>query len=75
MLKPRFDPFRFTRPIGPTQTERHQMIADLAYRRAQGRGFNPGNELADWLAAEREIDFELSARYLSNEGWVHRTKS
>jgi Protein of unknown function (DUF2934) len=75
VLKPRFDPFRFTRPIAPTQAERHRMIADLAFRRSEQRGFVPGSELEDWLAAEREIDFELSARYLSNDGWIHRTNS
>jgi Protein of unknown function (DUF2934) len=36
--------------------ERHQMIAEAAYMIAERRGFAPGNELADWLAAEREVN-------------------
>jgi hypothetical protein len=66
MLKPRFDPFRFSRPSGPTQEQRRQMIADAAYRRAQLRGFAPGEEVQDWLAAEAEVDFALSSQYLKN---------
>jgi hypothetical protein len=31
------------------------MIAERAYYRAEKRGFVPGYELEDWLAAEREI--------------------
>ena len=34
-------------------------ISWLAYFRALNRGFAPGNELADWLAAEVEVDAEL----------------
>lgn len=34
---------------------REQMIAEAAYYRAQERGFTPGRELDDWLAAEAEI--------------------
>ena len=36
--------------------ERHRRISELAYYRAQQRGFEPGYEEEDWLAAEREID-------------------
>jgi transcription initiation factor TFIIIB Brf1 subunit/transcription initiation factor TFIIB len=36
--------------------ERHRRIAELAYRYAQQRGFAPGYEEEDWLAAEREIE-------------------
>ena len=35
--------------------ERWEMIAAAAYFRAEKRGFAPGNEIDDWLAAEREI--------------------
>jgi hypothetical protein len=66
MLKPRFDPFRFSRPNGPTQQQRRQMIADVAYRRAEKRGFCSGKELEDWLAAEAEVDFALSFQYVKN---------
>jgi hypothetical protein len=31
-------------------------IAERAYFKAQRRGFAPGHELEDWLAAERELD-------------------
>ena len=37
-------------------TMRHEQIACLAYYKAQQRGFQGGNELDDWLAAERELD-------------------
>lgn len=37
----------------PDQTRR-QRIAERAYRRAEGRGFAPGQELDDWLAAEAD---------------------
>ena len=36
------------------------MIADAAYFRAQQRGFEPGKELDDWLAAEAEVAEQLS---------------
>lgn len=32
-----------------------QMITIAAYYRAERRGFSPGQELDDWLDAEREI--------------------
>jgi len=37
-------------------------ISEAAYRLAQERGFAPGAELQDWLAAEREIDATELAR-------------
>ena len=39
--------------------ERHEMIATAAYFRAAGRGFAAGDPVADWLAAEREIQEQL----------------
>jgi hypothetical protein len=33
---------------------RHRRIAERAYGRAERRGFAPGGELDDWLAAEAE---------------------
>lgn len=39
-----------------TVAERHKMIAETAYLIAERRGFVPGHELSDWLAAEREVD-------------------
>jgi len=35
---------------------RHAMIAESAYLRAERRGFAPGRETEDWLAAEAEVD-------------------
>jgi hypothetical protein len=42
---------------------RHDMIAVAAYHRSADRGFAPGHELEDWLAAESEVDATLRARY------------
>lgn len=41
--------------------ERHASIAEAAYFKSKQRGFTPGSELADWLAAEQEIDQRLRA--------------
>jgi len=35
---------------------RRAMIAEGAYLRAERRGFAPGYETEDWLAAEAEVD-------------------
>jgi hypothetical protein len=37
------------------EASRHERIARGAYYRAEARGFTPGQELDDWLAAEREL--------------------
>jgi hypothetical protein len=52
--------------VTATHLERHEIpsfsesrearIAEAAYWRAERRGFVPGQELDDWLAAEREVD-------------------
>jgi hypothetical protein len=39
--------------------QRLQMIEFAAYLRAEQRGFLPGYEAADWLAAEMEVDLKL----------------
>jgi hypothetical protein len=39
-----------------TPEARHAMIAEKAYLRAERRGFTPGREADDWLAAEAEVD-------------------
>jgi len=36
--------------------DRRAMIAEAAYLRAEQRGFAPGHEAEDWLAAEVEVD-------------------
>lgn len=38
---------------------RHELIAREAYYRAEARGFTPGAELDDWLAAEAQVDAGL----------------
>jgi hypothetical protein len=47
----------YSKFVDPTQ--RAALIARAAYFRAQNRGFAPGHEQADWLAAEAEVDAEL----------------
>lgn len=39
----------------PSQSDLQRWIAEAAYYRAESRGFQPGNETQDWLAAEAEI--------------------
>jgi hypothetical protein len=43
-----------------TGEARHEMIAEAAYYRAEKRGFQNGDPVFDWLAAEAEIDEQLS---------------
>ena len=43
-----------TRFVDPEQ--RAALIAEAAYFRAEKRGFAPGTEVEDWLAAEAEVD-------------------
>lgn len=44
--------------IEPAQ--RHAMIAEAAFFKAQARSFTPCQEIDDWLAAEREVEQRLS---------------
>lgn len=62
-------------PLAPTavapaqslEPERRQaMICDAAYFLWERRGFGPGHELDDWLAAEQEIDRLLTASVPAN---------
>lgn len=39
-----------------TAEERFSRISIAAYQKAAQRGFEPGSELDDWLAAEKEVD-------------------
>jgi hypothetical protein len=39
---------------------REAMIAEAAYHRSAHRGFEPGHEVDDWLAAESEIEGALA---------------
>ena len=40
--------------------QRNAMIAEAAYFKAESRDFAPGQEVADWLAAEREVEVLLA---------------
>ena len=35
--------------------DRCGLVAEMAYYKAEARGFEPGHELEDWLAAEAEV--------------------
>ena len=39
--------------------ERQTLIAQAAYFLAERRGFSPGHELEDWLAAEQDVERAL----------------
>jgi hypothetical protein len=47
----------FTQFVDPGK--RAALIAEAAYFRAEKRGFQPGHETEDWLAAEAEVDANL----------------
>lgn len=47
---------RFSTESGMDKEERRQMIAEAAYYRYQNRGYDPGCDVDDWLAAEEEVD-------------------
>lgn len=42
-------------PPGDARPGKDEKIAELAYLKAQGRGFEAGHEMEDWLAAEAEL--------------------
>jgi hypothetical protein len=44
------------RELPSLSESREARIAEAAYWRSERRGFTPGNEMDDWLSAEREID-------------------
>jgi hypothetical protein len=46
-----------------TPEARRALIAENAYLRAERRGFEPGHETEDWLAAEAEVEALLSAEH------------
>lgn len=47
-------------PAALAGEDRYRLIAEAAYYRAELRGFTPGSELDDWLAAEIEVDALLA---------------
>jgi hypothetical protein len=42
-----------------TAEERHRLIAETAYFKAEKRGFQGGDPVKDWLEAEAEVDRKL----------------
>lgn len=43
-------------PVPSERTlSREQLIAEVAYYRAEQRGFEPGDDIRDWLDAEAEV--------------------
>ena len=44
----------------PDRVSREHMIRERAYYLAEKRGFEPGYEESDWLAAEQEIDSQTA---------------
>jgi hypothetical protein len=50
------------RDIPSFSESREARIAEAAYWRAERRGFTAGQELDDWLAAEREVDEDIATK-------------
>ena len=48
-------PVKASPPAAATGVKRDEMVRTAAYFRAQRRGFAPGYEIEDWLAAEVEV--------------------
>jgi hypothetical protein len=48
------------RPLTVSEEERQALTAEAAYYRAEQRGFQGGDPVEDWLAAEREITERLA---------------
>jgi hypothetical protein len=47
-------------PMMVSAEQRRAMIAEAAYLRAERRGFEGGDPVADWLESEREVDALLT---------------
>ena len=46
---------------GLTAQERHALVAQAAYFRAEARGFAAGGEFEDWVAAEAEVNAQMAS--------------
>lgn len=55
------------REIPSFSESREARIAEAAYWRAERRGFTAGQELDDWLAAEKEVDDDIADRRTRRE--------
>lgn len=51
-----------TAKVKVTPEQRHFMIAEAAYYRAERRGFEGGYEWQDWMDAEAEIERMISGK-------------
>jgi hypothetical protein len=60
-IKPAAGSGATTAAIRVSESTRRAMIEQAAYLRAERRGFAPGSEVEDWLAAEAEVDALLRA--------------
>lgn len=49
------------RALRTDEPQRRRMIAEAAYYRAEQRGFEGGDPVADWLEAEAEVDAHLGS--------------
>ncbi len=47
---------------------REQLISEAAYYKAEQRGFQPGNEMADWFEAEADVDRMLGGSSAAGGG-------
>ena len=56
---PSMKPLRGINPPHAMLDRQHSMIAEAAYYLSEQRGFAPGHELDDWLAAENQIGAAL----------------
>lgn len=55
-------------PTPIDQDQRRALIAQAAYFRAERRGFAPGYEAEDWLAAETEVDTAMTLGAVNSSG-------
>jgi len=53
--------------VGIDPDRRRALIAELAYYRAERRGFEPGHETEDWLSAEAEVDTALTMGVMKSD--------
>lgn len=54
-----------TKLVQVTSQQRHELIAEAAYLRAEQRGFQ-SDPTEDWLLAEQEIDEQLSEHAIAS---------
>jgi hypothetical protein len=52
-------PFSGRPELSPDSSAYRELVAIAAYYRAERRGFAPGGEVQDWIAAEREVAAQL----------------